>query len=282
MTTDSHLQPLGNIYDHLQLADDGIWYSDGHKDLSFLDEDNTDWERLQEVSFWYQHREKVFAEVIKRYPPEGPIYEIGAGDGSVAIALQNNGYEVVAIEPTVRCAKTAKRRGVKNVVCSRIENAEFDTAQFSNVGLFDVLEHIPNEIEFLSNIRKLMPVGGRFYCAVPAYNILWSKEDDYAGHCRRYISSELYCKIKSCGFSIEYETYFFKPLIAPIFLLRAIPTALGLRNDRTPESSKKDHSLPDGVVSKILNKLLSDELQVISGGGSYRYGASILMVAKAC
>lgn len=280
--TDSHLQPLNSIYDYLQMAEDGIWYSNEHKDLGFLENDNTDWERIQDVSFWYRHRERVFAEVIKRYPPKGSIYEIGAGDGSVAIVLQNNGYDIVAIEPTVRCARTAKRRGVKNVICSSIENTGFNSVQFPNVGLFDVLEHIDNDIEFLSKIRKSMSAGGRLYCAVPAYHILWSKEDDYAGHCRRYTSDNLCRKIKSCGFEVEYKTYYFKPLIAPIFLLRTIPSALHLRGSRTPESSEQDHSLPDGFASRILNKLLCNEVKVISNGGSYLYGASFLMVAKAC
>lgn len=268
--------------DSLRLAEDGIWYADNHMDFAFLEEDDTDWARLQEVSFWYQHRAKVFIEVINRFPPKGSIYEIGAGDGSVSITLQNNGYEVVAIEPTVRCAKMTKQRGAKNVICSTIENAKFDTDQLSNVGLFDVLEHIPNDIELLSRIRKLMPVGGRLYCSVPAYNVLWSKEDEYAGHFQRYTLKKLCNKIENSGFSIEYGSYFFRPLVLPILLFRAIPTALGVRSDRTPENSEREHCPPKGLISIALNKCLEQELSGIANGKSYKFGASCLLVAKAC
>lgn len=111
----------------------------GTQDFAYLKNDDTDWASLQNVSFWFRHRERLFVEVVRRYPPTGLIYEVGAGDGSVSRALQNAGHDIVAIEPTVGRAKAAKRQGVRNVVCATIENAGFDDGQFSNVGLFDVL-----------------------------------------------------------------------------------------------------------------------------------------------
>lgn len=282
MMTDSFKIQPDSFSDLLQLAEDGVWYAKGHKDFAFIEDDVTDWRNLEEKSFWYRHRARLFAEIIKQYPPIGPIYEVGAGNGSVSITLQNEGHDIVAIEPTVWCAVTAKHRGVKNVICSNIENAGFKDGQFSNVGIFDVLEHIPNDAEFLAYIRKLMPVDGRMYCAVPAYKILWSNEDDYVGHYRRYGLKDLSRKLENAGFVLEYKTYFFRPLIVPIFLLRSIPSLWGLRGKRTSASSEREHCPPGGIISKLLNKFLDDEFLCIVNGGSYKFGASCLVVARAC
>ena len=72
-----------------------------------------------------------------------------------------------------------------------------------------------------------MPAGGRFYCAVPAYNWLSSLEDTAAGHVRRYRLGELRRKVTAAGFTIEHATYYFAPLVIPILVLRAMPIAAG-------------------------------------------------------
>lgn len=266
---------------NLELADDGVWYAKDHQDLGYLEQDNSDWCQIQGKSFWYQHRSKLFVEIANQYTPLGGVFEIGAGHGAVSIALQNAGHQVIAVEPTVNWARYARKLGVKNVICATLENSGFGAGALPNVGMFDVLEHIPNDVEYLGYVRSLMKSGGRFYCAVPAYNFLWSNEDEYAGHCRRYTMGELRRKIGAAGFSIEYETYFFMPLALPIFLLRTVPTALGMRNIRTPASSQRDHCFSPGLASGIISGLLEREISAIAKGRSIRFGASCLVVAKA-
>lgn len=268
--------------DQLELAEDGIWYSRGHQDFGFLSDDDTDWVQIEDASFWYKHRSRIFSEVIRQYPPTGALYEIGAGNGAMSITLQNEGYPIIAVEPTVEWARNAKRRGVQNVICSKIESAGITAGGLSNVGLFDVLEHIPNDAEFLTYVRSLMPLSGRIYCAVPAYNLLWSNEDDYAGHVRRYQLTDLCRKLTSAGFEVEYKNYYFSALIFPIFLLRALPSWLGLRRKRNSGTSQREHNLPDGsMASKLINGLLEKELRSVRQGAQSRWGASCIVVAKA-
>jgi SAM-dependent methyltransferase len=95
----------------------------------------------------------------------------------VSLAIQSAAFSVVAVEPTERWASNAKSRGVHTVVCADLEDARFHEGALANVGMFDVLEHIDDDADFLRRVRKLMPAGGRFYCAVPAYSWLWSLED---------------------------------------------------------------------------------------------------------
>jgi SAM-dependent methyltransferase len=114
-------------------------------------------------------------------------------------------------------------RGLKNIICSTLEDAGFKTNSLPAAGLFDVVEHISNDLCFLKTINFYMRPGGFLFITVPAYNILWSKEDVDAGHFRRYTLYELKKTLNKAGFKIEYATYIFSFLILPIFLFRTIP-----------------------------------------------------------
>lgn len=272
---------IKDISKNLVESPHGIFTTPKHQDLEFAYADSSNWPEIERFSYWYQHRNRCFSSIVRRFPPAGPIFEIGSGNGSVALALQEAGQEVVAIEPTVNSAIMSRRRGVKNIICARFEEAGFAKGSLSNIGLFDVLEHIDDDKDFIKRLGELMPKGGYFYCAVPAWNQLWSAEDDAAGHCRRYSLKQL-CRIfESTRFQVQYSSYFFAPLLLPIFFLRTIPSALGLRTLRTPELSNREHTLPKGLAGSILSTALEREVQCISHGKKKHIGASCLLVARA-
>jgi len=266
---------------NLEPLAEGLWTSSEHTDLGFLSNDETDWETIEPLSFWHRHRNRMFLEMLQRFPPSGTLFEIGAGAGSVTMALQDAGYPVVGVEPTDSLAVRARARGVKNLVRSTLENAHFRNGALHNIGMFDVLEHIPDDQEYLRNLRQLMPEGGRFYCAVPAWNFLWSNEDDAADHIRRYSLPELVAKLNNAGFELEMATYYFAILLPPILFLRSIPTRLGLRRKRTHEASHREHILKPGLVSSIVDFFLELEFTRFKSGRPIHFGASVIAVAKA-
>ena len=61
-----------------------------------------------------------------------------------------------------------------------------EDAYLEQAMLLDVLEHIENDKEFLILIKKKLKINGRLLITVPAFEKLWSSEDDAAGHFRRY------------------------------------------------------------------------------------------------
>jgi SAM-dependent methyltransferase len=272
---------LSKITCGLTMSQPGFWTCGEHVDMGFLAEDSTDWVEVEEKSFWYRHRSRCIVATVQKYRPNGMLFEIGAGNGAVTLALQQAGMPVIAVEPTVKWAQAARKRGVEEVVCATMEGAKFNPGSLSNVGMFDVLEHIPDDELFLRNVRALMPVGGRFYCAVPAHQYLWSKEDDAAGHCRRYTVKSLSDKIVASGFRMEFSTYYFVSLMLPILFLRAIPSRLGIRGGRTAESSQREHCLPAGPVATMLGRALDWEFRTLTSGGRHSFGASCLVVATA-
>lgn len=111
--------------------------------------------------------------------------------------------------------------------------------------------------------------------------MLWSKEDDDAGHFRRYSLKELNNKLKIAGFSIEYSTYFFSVLLFPIFLFRSLPNKLGI-NSKSNDLKKlqSEHQQKNGILHTIMNKIWKFEESEIKKMKQLKFGGSCLVVGK--
>ena len=115
---------------------------------------------------------------------------------------------------------------------------------------------------------------------VPAYHFLWSVEDVEAGHYRRYTKQSLSALLSINGFEVEYIGYLFSFIVLPIFLLRSLPSRIGLRRSASIDPKKREHSSDRGVGSRLLNRSLSREIRKISEGKSIPFGSSVVAVAR--
>ncbi len=274
---------VAKIAENVTLGDDGIWYSANQEQVSYPNEGHAACLQVEESSFWFKHRNACITAAVENYPPHmgGPIFDIGGGNGFVSLALRNAGFEVVLVEPGIGGARNAKRRGIPTVVCATTATAALKRGTLNAVGLFDVVEHIDDALTFLASIRSLMSDGASLYATVPAYPLLWSHEDETAGHFRRYRLENLKSELMSTGFAIEYATHFFRLLPLPIFLLRALPYRLGISSRANPRSAAaSDHRAPSGSGA-LLDRLLAPEVANIRAHRQMRFGGSCLIVARA-
>ncbi len=262
----------------------GIWYSKTRSQVSYPKEGNENCLVLEADSFWFEHRNRCIQTVVQRYPPPGSpagrLLDVGGGNGYVAAGLQANQIPVGLVEPGEQGARMARQRGVDLVICAALEDCSFRSASIPAVGIFDVLEHMPDDIAFLQEIRGLLVPGGRLYLTVPAYPLLWSADDSYSGHYRRYTLSALKRGLVKAGLQVDFLSYFFFMLPLPIFLARAIPTRLGWRKENDWQSYQKEHRARSGWVGKILDGMLRGEKNCLQRGLSIPFGASCLAVAR--
>lgn len=220
--------------------------------------------------------------MIKNYPPinNAPIFDVGGGNGFVSLGLLNEGFDVVMIEPGVNGAINAKKRGIKHVICGTTHSAKFKSRTIPAIGVFDVVEHIEDDIGFLKHLWDLLVPGGMLYVTVPAHQALWSHEDVDGGHFRRYTLSNLISRMGKSGFKVSYSSYIFTYLPLFVLFLRKIPYKLNLVRSTASSSIKKDHSSPDGIGSKILNYLHKWERNKITGRKRIPFGGSCMVTAK--
>ena len=198
---------------------------------------------LEETSFWFNHRNDILLSAIHRFPPPGPILDVGGGNGYVSLALKRAGFETTVVEPGPDGARTARERGLR-VIEAPFQELSIEPGSVAAIGAFDVVEHIEDDQAALRGFYESLAPGGRVYLAVPAYSWLWSYEDKAAGHFRRYTVSRLKKRVVEAGFATLYATYFFACLVAPLFAVRTVPSALGLRRDNTAERSAAEHAPP--------------------------------------
>lgn len=271
---------LTAIAANLQQGPDGLWHARSRSTYDYPDEGNAFCFQVEDHSFWFRHRNACILDAVRRWPPSGAIFDIGGGNGFVARALVRAGYDAVVVEPGPAGARNAQARGLAPVVCAALADAGFGPGTLPAAGLFDVLEHMADDRAVLEELARLVPRGGRLYLTVPAYQWLWSADDDLGGHHRRYTSGSLGRVVEQAGFAVEYSTQMFWPLPLPILLLRALPSRLGLRTTADLDAIRGELQPRDSVAVKALAMLLEGEARWLRRGRRLPFGGSCLMVAR--
>lgn len=271
---------IPSIADNLIPGPDGIWVSRSRGEISYPEEGNQNCLALEEDSFWFAHRNCCIQSVMTNYPPPGTLLDVGGGNGYVALGLQQAGIPVMLLEPGWEGVQNARKRGVNSLVCSTLEDAGFRSGSLPAVGMFDVLEHIQEQEAFLRQVRELLVSGGRLYLTVPAYQLLWSADDDYAGHYRRYTLGSLQRVLNASGFRVVFASYIFFMLPLPSYFLRVIPSRLGLRKEKAWDQYQQEHRAQPGLVGGVLRAMLHWEENRLRSGRSVPFGGSCLVAAE--
>ncbi len=115
------------------------------------------------------------------------IVDIGAGIGTFALALRNDGYDVLCFEPDERQAEAIRSQGLP--VATSFDSIEPMSLDF--LYALNVLEHIEDDRAALRQWRNLLRPGGRMLVYVPAFEMLYSSMDRKVGHVRRYTKRSL-------------------------------------------------------------------------------------------
>ncbi|WP_369791957.1 class I SAM-dependent methyltransferase [Tenacibaculum sp. 47A_GOM-205m] len=94
---------------------------------------------------------------------EKTILDVGAGTGDFLKVCKTGGWKITGIEPSDKAREYAKS---KNIVLyenlNQVENNQFDV-----ITLWHVLEHIPNLVEYIKQLKKLLKPNGVLIIAVP-------------------------------------------------------------------------------------------------------------------
>ncbi len=238
--------------------------------------------KIENNSFWFNHRNKILKSVIRNYPFNGDFADIGGGNGFqlMEIAKLNKSNKNILIEPSNQGCMNAKKREIKEVHNVTFEDFDFDEYNIKGIGLFDVLEHIENDFKFLYKLLNKLKRGSRIYITVPAHQFLWSDVDPYGGHFRRYNKKMVKNLTNKLDANLDYFSYFFSYLLPISFLLRALPYKLGKRIPKTKLITQeiKQHN-PQIMTKKIFNFFERIELNIIEKS-KVKFGASCIFILK--
>jgi SAM-dependent methyltransferase len=241
--------------------------------------------RVEDRHFWFRARNVLIYELVKRISSElKPGYfvlEVGCGTGNVLSVLRKacTHGTVVGMERYFDGLPHAQRRSAGPLVQADARNLPFGK-QFDIVGLFDVLEHIPEERETLFSLRNALTPGGTLVLTVPAHQFLWSHFDEAAHHCRRYSAAQIRGILVEAGFAIDFLSQFMACIFPIVWVFRKIG---GLRGPASPEEAKKlalqEFRLVPGI-NGMLAAVMNLEAQWLARGHQLPIGTSLVVVAR--
>ena len=134
---------------------------------------------------------------------------------------------------------------------------------FDVVTQFDVLEHLDDDLAALEEARRVLTPGGLLLLSVPAHPILWSSNDEVAGHRRRYRRSQLARRIGESGLHplrLTYANALLSPPIALWLLGARALRGLGLRS-RGESRTNLSWTMP-APVNELLYRAFTSELPI--------------------
>lgn len=242
---------------------------------------------LEENSWWFKHRGDYITDKVKIFfSTEDHLFDIGGGNGYNAKRIQDCGYKITLVEPSAQGCLNAVKRGLAEPLNGTLTDDDFNDESLDGVCFFDVLEHIENDKYFLNIIHKKLRKEKNIILTVPAFRILWSSEDEYLNHFRRYNIKEITKLVENAGFRVEYSSYFFSFLFLPILFIRVWAEKFGLlkkANERTKEESEqitdREFVAKSGFVGFAVNSICKLEQKWLK---SFKlpFGSSIIIVAK--
>jgi len=178
-----------------------------------------------EGHFWIRRRFDVMRRLADDFLRSSTCAgEIGCGHGLLQKQVEDfygipvSGFDLNEIALQRNVSKLSP------VYCYDIHqrNPQFDT-HFDLLFLFDVLEHIENENEFLQSVKFHLRDSGTLLVNVPAQKFFYSDYDRAAGHVRRYSMDRLEKIAEENGFKVRAITYWGLPLVPLLLARKAIP-----------------------------------------------------------
>jgi SAM-dependent methyltransferase len=228
-------------------------------------------------SFWFRGRNGLIVWALRRYFSSARSFlEVGCGTGFVLAGIKRASPEMTLAGGDLLTAGLAfARKRVPDAALYQLDARRLPfEREFDVVGAFDLLEHIDEDQEVLSEMSRAARPGGGVLITVPQHGWLWSTEDEAGGHRRRYSRSELVGKLTRAGLSVERVTSFVSVLLPLMAVLR-----LSRRARSRDVDSLRELRLP-GPVDAVFEKALAGELALIRAGFSFPAGGSLLAVAR--
>ncbi|HSB71886.1 MAG TPA: class I SAM-dependent methyltransferase [Candidatus Methylomirabilis sp.] len=232
--------------------------------------------RLEEGHFWFENRNRLITWALREYFPRAEsLLEIGTGTGFVLAGIRR-------ACPTLRlCGSDIYTEALPfaELRLSGVLLMQLDArclpfeCEYDVLGAFDVLEHIQEYQEVLWRMYRACRPGGGILVTVPQHRFLWSAQDDYAFHKRRFTREELVREVRRVGFSILRVTSFVT-LPFPLLLLSRLRKRKGADFDPYSEVRLQP------TVNAILGAIVAVERFAIARGLILPFGGSLLLVGK--
>ncbi|HET6168641.1 MAG TPA: class I SAM-dependent methyltransferase, partial [Terracidiphilus sp.] len=113
---------------------------------------------------------KLLRTTIKTHNPKvatpGEFLDMGCGSGEYLHMMLAQGWKVRGVEPNACGAEEGRRSGL-NIFNGTLLDARFPAESFDYVRANHSFEHVPNPVEVMNEVYRILKPGGRLYIGVP-------------------------------------------------------------------------------------------------------------------
>lgn len=238
--------------------------------------------QVESQHFWFQSRNELIRWLIEQHAPRARrTLEIGCGTGFALKALREAlpTGTIAGSELHSQGLLTARMRHGEAVELFQMDARKSYLADALDlVGAFDVLEHIPEDQDVLSEIARILKPGGTLVATVPQHMWMWSTADDVAFHQRRYRHGELAQKALKAGLQPIY-TSSFVTLAFPLMIASRVIQKLRPKKLSPIELCAQEYQIPT-TGNSILLSLCRLEHLLRRAGVPLPFGGSQVLVAR--
>jgi len=233
----------------------------------------------EETFWWFKGTRKIIFSLLDNYLNNSrpTILDIGCGTGIVAKELEKYGT-VYGVDKSRIAVDYCRKRGLDNIIESNAVSLPFEDAAFDLILCLDVLEHISNEEDAVSEILRVLKKDGLVIVNVPAFNLLWSEHDEAVNHCRRYGMSSIKKLFKKFDFSVLRSSYY-NTILFPLIALIRIGKRTIKKFINKNNTQKTDISNLPGFINNILLAIMNIE-KIILKRFTLPFGLSIFLILQ--
>jgi SAM-dependent methyltransferase len=234
---------------------------------------------VDEHHWWFRGRRRVIHAQLARLelPVDCQVLDAGCGSGRTMDELSRYG-RVSGFDLNPLGVSYAQARGHGDVHRARVEEIPWPDESFDLITCLDVIEHTPDDVASLRELRRVARPGGALLVTVPAYQLLWSSHDVANHHYRRYRSPRLLAAAREAGWEPRGWTYFNSILLAPAAMVRLSERLRRGRRRRPPEHSHVE--MTPRWLDGVLELPLRIEAAAIGRGLRLPAGLSLMAVFR--
>jgi hypothetical protein len=198
-----------------------------------------------ERHYWHAARNRILWRKIGHLVAPGAlVVDVGCGPGIAVDHLRGLGIDCIGVDtgsPPPRPARVAPHLRL-GTSAFELDRAVRERARV--LLLLDVLEHLAEPEAFLARCAASFPNAEHVFVTVPARMELWSRWDEYYGHCLRYTLAGV-AELAGGPWRLVASGHFFHGL----YLAARVTSALGLERGL-------DASAPRGAVAAVAHRAL--------------------------
>ena len=234
-----------------------------------------------ESSFWVRSRNRLFKRIVLKHlvvSGKTKLLEIGCGTGGFIQQIAGNeNLQITGSEIYLQGLLYAQRK------IPGVEFIQFDITQgtigdeFDVIVAFDVIEHIENDNEAISNISKMLNKQGSLIITVPQHMFLWGTLDEIVKHKRRYSRRELVTRLQENGFEISYCTSFLFVLFPLMMISRLFDR--GRKQGQNENVALEERVKFSTALNWVFDRFMRIDEFLIRLGVSLPFGGTLVVVA---